>query len=171
MDIVRSKQPKDQRWGLLCGPTCGIMSLRRRPERVAARWINEVDQMANEYIRFTDDMSAPYSDLVVVDGKFLFLSGLVSEDLESGELVCGTITVETRQVLDNLKVLLKRHGSDMDHVVRIDVLLRDFSERDEMNAEYVRHFDPKHMPARLCYGNVGLADQCKIEIAVTAVKA
>ncbi|WP_297232835.1 RidA family protein [uncultured Flavonifractor sp.] len=132
---------------------------------------DEVDQMANEYIRFTDDMSAPYSDLVTVDGKFLFLSGLVSEDLNTGDLVYGTITEETCQVLDNLKVLLERHGSDMDHVVRIDVLLRDFAQRDEMNAEYVRHFDPKHMPARLCYGNVGLADQCKIEIAVTAVKA
>lgn len=126
--------------------------------------------MTNEYIRFTEDGSEPYSDLVVVDGRTLYFSGLVSEDLENGELVCGTITEETRQVLSNLKVLLERYGSDIDHVVRIDVLLRDLSERDEMNAEYVRHFDPKHMPARLCYGNVGLADQCKIEIAVTAVR-
>ena len=108
--------------------------------------------MDNTYIRFTDDLEAPYSDLVVVDGKYLYLSGLVSEDLETQELACGDITFETRQVL------------------RIDVLLRDFAERDEMNAEYVRHFDPKRMPARLCYGNVGLADNCKIEIAVIAVK-
>lgn len=126
--------------------------------------------MDNTYIRFTDDLEAPYSDLVVVDGKYLYLSGLVSEDLETQELACGDITFETRQVLNNLEQLLKRYGSDMDHVVRIDVLLRDFAQRDEMNAEYVRHFDPKRMPARLCYGNVGLADDCKIEIAVIAVK-
>lgn len=73
-------------------------------------------------------------------------------------------------MLTNLKTLLERYGSDMDHVLRVDVLLRDFAQRDEMNAEYVRHFKPERMPARLCYGNVGLADQCKIEIAVTAVK-
>lgn len=126
--------------------------------------------MDNTYIRFTDDLEAPYSDLVVVDGKYLYLSGLVSEDLDTQELACGDITFETRQVLNNLETLLRRYGSDMDHVVRIDVLLRDFAQRDEMNAEYVRHFDRERMPARLCYGNVGLADDCKIEIAVIAVK-
>lgn len=126
--------------------------------------------MEQEYIRFTDDQEAPYSDLVVSEGKYLFFSGLVSEDLETQELAYGSIVFETNQVLTNLKTLLERYGSDMDHVLRVDVLLRDFAQRDEMNAEYVRHFKPERMPARLCYGNVGLADQCKIEIAVTAVK-
>lgn len=126
--------------------------------------------MENEYISFTGEEGSPYSDLVVVDGKYLFFSGLVSEDLETQELACGSITFETNKVLTNLKTLLERYGSDMDHVIRLEVLLRDFSERDEMNAEYVRHFDPKRMPARLCYGNVGLADACKIEIMAIAVK-
>ena len=127
--------------------------------------------MANKYIHFTDNHSAPYSDLVTVDGKFLFLSGLVSEDLETGELVYGDVVTETRQILNNLKVLLERYGSDMNHVIRTEVLLRTFAERDEMNAEYIRHFDPEHIPARLCFGDVGLAAQCKVEIMVTAVKA
>ena len=107
---------------------------------------------------------------MVSEGKYLFFSGLVSEDLETQELAYGSIAFETNKVLTNLKTLLERYGSDMDHVLRVDVLLRDFDQRDEMNAEYVRHFKPERMPARLCYGNVGLADQCKIEIAVTAVK-
>lgn len=51
--------------------------------------------MPNEYIRFTDDHSAPYSDLVTVDGKYLFLSGLVSQDLDSGEMVYGDVVAET----------------------------------------------------------------------------
>ena len=58
----------------------------------------------------------------------------------------------------------------MDHVVRIEVILADFSERDAMNAEYVKHFDPDHKPARLCFGGVDLADGCKIEIMATAVR-
>lgn len=126
--------------------------------------------MANEYIRFAEGESLPYSDLVVVEDRFLFLSGLVSEDLQTGELVCGSVTEETNQVLSNLKTILEQYGSDMKHVVRIDVLLRDFSERDEMNTAYVRHFTEDRLPARLCYGNVGLADNCKIEIAVIATK-
>ena len=126
--------------------------------------------MAIEYVRFSDDQEVPYSDLVVVDGKTLYLSGLVAEDLDTQELACGSITHETDKVLSNLKILLERYGSDMDHVVKVDVLLRDFSERDKMNAEYLRHFDPRRLPARLCYGNVDLADSCKIEIAVIAIK-
>ena len=123
-----------------------------------------------EFLNLQEPNEGPYSDLVVVDDKFLFLSGLVSEDFETGELVPGDIATETRQTLKNLAMILKRYGSDMDHVVRIEVILADFSERDAMNAEYVKHFDPAHKPARLCFGGVDLADGCKIEIMATAVK-
>ena len=41
---------------------------------------------------------------------------------------------------------------------------------DAMNAEYVKHFDKDHVPARICYGDVSLAGECKIEIAVIATK-
>ena len=126
--------------------------------------------MSCAYLNLQEPNECPYSDLVVVDDKFLFLSGLVSEDFETGELVSGDIAAETRQTLKNLKMILERFGSDMDHVVRVEVLLADFSQRDEMNAEYVKHFDPARMPARLCFGGAELADGCKIEIMATAVK-
>ena len=126
--------------------------------------------MSCEFLNQQEPNEGPYSDLVVVDGKFLFLSGLVSEDFETGELVPGDIATETRQALKNLAMILERYGSDMDHVVRIEVILADFSERDAMNAEYVKHFDPAHKPARLCFGGADLADGCKIEIMATAVR-
>lgn len=126
--------------------------------------------MQKEHIYFTENPSTPYCDLVVTEGKYLFLSGLISQDLESGEVIYGSITEETRRVLENLAVILERYGSDMEHVIRAEVLLKTFAERDEMNAEYVRHFKPESMPARLCYGDVGLHGECKVEIMVTAMK-
>ena len=69
------------------------------------------------------------------------------------------------------KRILEQHGSDMAHVIRAEVLLSDFSERNEMNAEYVKHFPAEALPARLCYGGVALADDCKIEIIAIARKA
>ena len=126
--------------------------------------------MSCEFLNLQEPNEGPYSDLVVVDDKFLFLSGLVSEDFETGELVPGDIATETRQTLKNLAMILEKYGSDMDHVVRIEVILADFSERDAMNAEYVKHFDPVHKPARLCFGGADLADGCKIEIMATAVR-
>ncbi len=121
-----------------------------------------------KYISFGEP--APYSDIVEVDGKLLFLSGLVSEDLESGDVLHGDITAETRQILTNLKGILEAHGSDMEHVVRVDVMLSDFSERDEMNAEYVRHFPEGRRPARVCFGGADLAAGLKIEVTVIAAK-
>ena len=120
------------------------------------------------YISFGE--SAPYSDIVEVNDKLLFLSGLVSEDLEKGDLLPGDITAETRQVFTNLKGILEAHGSDMAHVVRVDVMLSDFSERDEMNAEYVKHFPADRRPARVCLGCVDLAAGLKIEVTVIAAK-
>ena len=124
--------------------------------------------MPMEYIR--EDASCPFSDLVVVDGKWLFLSGLVSEDLVSGEILSGDIAQETRQTLLNMKRILEANGSDMGHVVRCEVLLHDFAERNEMNGEYVRHFPADRLPARLCYGGAELAAGCKIEIIAIARK-
>lgn len=123
-----------------------------------------------QYVSFQQPNTAPYSDLVVVDNHLLFLSGLVSEDMEGGELLPGSMTAETRQTLSNLKTILERHGSDMEHIIRVDVMLSDFSLRNEMNTEYVKHFSPGRLPARVCFGGVDLAEGCKIEIMVIAAK-
>jgi len=127
--------------------------------------------VATDYIKFSETSENPYSDLVIVDDQFLFLSGLISQDIKTGKVVNGDITFETKQVLENLETILNKYGSGMDHIIRIEVLLSNFSDRNEMNAEYVKHFPTGHFPARLCFGNVGLACDCKVEMAVTARKS
>ena len=124
--------------------------------------------MSNEYIYFTADKSAPYSDAVLVDGKTLYLSGLVSENPETREELYGDITFETRTLFNNLALFLEQNGSDMDHVIRVEILLRNWEDKAAMNAEYVKHFKPDHMPARICYGGVDIAGECKLEVMVIA---
>ena len=108
--------------------------------------------------------------IVVTDDKYLYLSGLVSENLETRDEAYGTIEFETNRILDNLKVILENHGSDMDHVVRVDVVLAKWADKDAMNGEYVKHFRRNRLPARICYGDVSIAGQCKVEMAVIATK-
>ena len=74
------------------------------------------------------------------------------------------------RILDNLKVILEQYGSDMDHVVRIDVILAKWSDKTAMNAEYVKHFKREKLPARVCYGDVAIAGDCKVEMVVIATK-
>ena len=126
--------------------------------------------MDNEYIIFIEEEDQPYSDIVVTDDKYLYLSGLVSETLETRDEAYGTIEFETNRILDNLKVILEKYGSDMDHVVRVDVVLAKWADKDAMNGEYVKHFDRAHLPARICYGDVSIAGECKVEMAVIATK-
>ena len=126
--------------------------------------------MDNEYIIFIEEEDQPYSDIVVTDDKYLYLSGLVSETLETRDEAYGTIEFETNRILDNLKIILEKYGSDMDHVVRVDVVLAKWADKDAMNGEYVKHFDRAHLPARICYGDVSIAGECKVEMAVIATK-
>ena len=126
--------------------------------------------MENEYIIFIEEEDQPYSDIVVTDDKYLYLSGLVSETLETRDEAYGTIEFETNRILDNLKIILEKYGSDMDHVVRVDVVLAKWADKDAMNGEYVKHFKRNRLPARICYGDVSIAGECKVEMAVIATK-
>ena len=126
--------------------------------------------MDNNYIIFVEEEDQPYSDIVVVQDKFLFLSGLVSEELSTRDEAYGSIEFETNRILDNLKVILERYGSDMDHVVRIDVMLANWADKDAMNAEYVKHFSRNALPARVCFGDVSIAGDCKVKMTVIATK-
>lgn len=126
--------------------------------------------MNRKTINFSQEENRVYADAVCVEDKLLFLSGMISEDPVTGDFLPGDIVAETRQVLNNLAAMLEQLGSDMDHVVRMEVFLADFADRDGMNAEYLRHFSQAHMPARVCMGGVALADGCRIEVMATAVK-
>ena len=125
--------------------------------------------MENKHIIFIEEEDQPYSDIVEV-GNMLYLSGLVSEDLSTRDEAYGSIEFETNRILDNLKVILERYGSDMDHVVRIDVILAKWADKNAMNAEYVKHFKREKLPARVCYGDVSIAGDCKVEMTVIATK-
>ena len=126
--------------------------------------------MENKHVIFIEEEDQPYSDIVVVNDKMLFLSGLVSEDLSTRDEAYGTIEFETNRILDNLKVILEQYGSDMDHVARIDVILAKWADKNAMNAEYVKHFKREKLPARVCYGDVAIAGGCKVEMVVIATK-
>lgn len=126
--------------------------------------------MDNDYIIFIEEEDQPYSDIVVTEGKYLFLSGLVAEDLSTRDEAYGTIEFETGRILDNLKVILEQYGSDMDHVVRADVMLAKWADKDAMNREYVKHFKRNKLPARVCFGDVSIAGDCKVEMTFIAAK-
>ena len=117
--------------------------------------------------KFDDSQKNVYSEAVIVD-DLIYLSGLVSEDLETGELMLGDIQYETEQIMKNLSQILAKYGSGLDRVIRAEIFLRDFQDKDRMNETYVKFFPYNRLPSRVCVQVAGLVDKCKIEILVIA---
>lgn len=109
---------------------------------------------------------APFSEAVQV-GDLLFLSGQIGEDA-TGELAPGGIVAETRQTMTNIATVLERHGSSVDRIVKVTVLMADMQEWKAMNAEYVKFFT-RHLPARSAFGVSGLAEGARVEIECVAL--
>ena len=126
----------------------------------------EIIQPKNENLNVSKNFNLPHSPGVRAGG-FVFLSGMVAIDAETGERAMGTVASETRHILTNMLHMLESAGSSMSKVVKINVLLYDMLEFDNMNRVY-REFFPTDPPARTTCG-VQLAGGLKVEIECIAL--
>jgi len=88
----------------------------------------------------------PYSQAVRA-GDFIFCSGQIPMDPDTGELVGSGIGAQTERVLQNLQAVLRAAGAGLDRVVKCTVFLTDMGDFAGMNEVYGSFFgeDP---PAR-----------------------
>ncbi len=87
----------------------------------------------------------PYSQAMVV-GDLLFTSGQIPLRAD-GTLSDGDITVQTTQVLANLKAVIEAAGASLNKVVKTTVFLKNLDDFAAMNAVYGEVFG-SHTPAR-----------------------
>jgi len=92
----------------------------------------------------------PYSHIAKV-GTFISIGGVAGVDPKTGQLAGTQIAQQTRQVLDNLVALLQSAGSDLDHVVHVNIFLLHMSDFEEMNRPYAERMGT-HRPARTVIG-------------------
>jgi 2-iminobutanoate/2-iminopropanoate deaminase len=88
----------------------------------------------------------PFSQAIEVDG-FLYFSGQVGQDPDTGKVVEGGIVAETERVFRNLSTVLTAAGKSFDHVARAGVYLTNMSDFGAMNGIYAKHFS-QPFPAR-----------------------
>ena len=111
----------------------------------------------------------PYSQAVMVD-NWVYASGQVPLDPETGKLVEGDIEVQTQQVMKNLAAVLKAAGTSLRHAVKITVYLRNLSDFAGMNKVYAEWLNPAKPPARTTVPGVDLPLGALIEVDVVAVR-
>jgi 2-iminobutanoate/2-iminopropanoate deaminase len=112
-------------------------------------------------------VAGPYSPALRAGG-FVFLSGQIPADPDSGELVTGDIQTQCARVLDNLKLVLEACGLSLDDVVKTTVFLKDMNNFGRMNETYGSYF-PAKPPARTTVEVARLPRDVGIEIELVAL--
>ncbi len=92
----------------------------------------------------------PYSHVAKVD-RYITIGGTAAVDPATGALAGDDVQAQTRQILDNLQVMLTSVGSDLAHVVHVNIFLLRMSDFDAMNVAYAEKMG-SHRPARTVIG-------------------
>jgi 2-iminobutanoate/2-iminopropanoate deaminase len=109
----------------------------------------------------------PYSQAIKAGG-FVFVSGQLPIDPETGEVVAGGTAEQTECVLKNLAAVLEAAGSGLDKVVKTTVFLADMKEFSGMNEVYATFFSSP-APARITIAAAGLPRDARVEIEAVAL--
>lgn len=98
-------------------------------------------------------------------GDFVFVSGQIPRDLETGELIGDDVTTQTNAVLDRVEVMLAAAGATLADVVSVTAYLSDIADWAEFNNVYRTRFSEPY-PTRTTVG--AQLHGCLVEITVTA---
>jgi 2-iminobutanoate/2-iminopropanoate deaminase len=92
----------------------------------------------------------PYSHIAKV-GSFITIGGTAAFHPVTGELVGSDVATQTTRILETFRVMLEHVGSDLAHVVHVNVFLADMADFAAMNDAYAAAMG-SHRPARTAIG-------------------
>lgn len=107
----------------------------------------------------------PYSQAVISNG-FLYASGQIPLNPETGSLEGTDIESQTRQVLKNIAAVLAAAGSDFSRVIKTTCFLKNIADFAAFNAIYAEAFT--QCPARSCVEVSAIPKGALVEIEIIA---
>jgi 2-iminobutanoate/2-iminopropanoate deaminase len=110
----------------------------------------------------------PYSQAIEAGG-FVFCSGQIPLDPQTGQLVAGDIQVQTERILANLEAVLTAAGSSLDQTVKLTVYLTNLGDFETLNKVLGERFK-KDPPARAVVQVSALPKNASVEIDLIALK-
>ena len=92
----------------------------------------------------------PYNHIARV-GPFVSIGGTAGVDPATGRLAGPDVYSQARQILESFRIMLESVGSDLGHVVHVNVFLKRMQDFEEMNRAYIEKMG-RHRPARTVIG-------------------
>jgi len=111
----------------------------------------------------------PYSQAVMFDGT-LYTSGQICINPETGNLVLDNISMETEQVMNNLKAVLEAAQMNFDNVLKATIFIKNMDDFQNINSVYGSYFDEANAPARETVQVARLPKDVNVEISFLARK-
>lgn len=108
----------------------------------------------------------PYSQAVTT-GKLIYTAGQIGVSPATNTMAGDDIATQTHQTLKNIKAVLEAAGSDMGHVMKVTVFMKDLNDFGKMNDIYKDYF-PDIKPARSTVQVARLPKDALIEIECVA---
>lgn len=81
----------------------------------------------------------PYS-FAVRHGNTIYLSGIVAFNNQTKSFAAPNIEAQFEQAMQNLKSVLAASGTDLDHVIKVTVYLKNPADFGPMNKLYAKEF-------------------------------
>ncbi len=110
----------------------------------------------------------PYSQGIAA-APWLFVSGQLGIQPETGELVSADFALQARQALENLLQIVKAAEYDLKDIVAVDVFVTDLNHFAAFNEVYTEYF-LAHRPARAVVEVCRLPKDAVIEIKCVACR-
>ena len=92
----------------------------------------------------------PYSHIAKV-GQFISIGGTAGVNPATSQLAGADVYSQAKQILESFRVMLQSVNSDLNHVIHVNVFLKDMQDFDEMNRAYIDLMGD-HRPARTVIG-------------------
>ena len=109
----------------------------------------------------------PYSQAIAID-KFLFASGQIPINPETGKVEADGIKAQAEQVMKNVGAVLNAAGTTYGNVVKTTCYLTDMADFDAFNEVYGGYFIENEKPARSCVAVRQLPKNVLCEVEVIA---
>lgn len=107
----------------------------------------------------------PYSQAIIA-GDFLYASGQIPINPETGNVEAAGITEQAEQSMKNVGEILKAAGATYDNVVKTTCFLAEIADFGAFNEVYAKYFTQN--PARSCVAVKDLPKGVLCEVEVIA---